>query len=383
MMTRYFRNYSAPPTQPFALPISSHPPTAPCGPGAKLAEGTFVSRGGVFEGAAMSRGQDHCGYWSDYVGDVPLQGRSYEGGRAAVRPVPLWPPETPAHFAPRAQNLGYPAGGGPSRAMAGADIEQMVPMTTTINRTRRIWAGPGGAQSSWPAGMTPRGGVLDGNALSDQPQNVHAAFYTGDSARVLRPAGDVSILPNPIRRVPVPDQGWGIGPAQQRRNFGAQEAERPISLSNRHGAGANQAATVRRLGPDTSPCGMSGAGPDGLGCGGLGAMSSRPFSRSRPPVASRAAMTRQQNFLVLYSVSLPGPGGHPPVAAQSIYQGHDKNQAITAARQQMNSRSRVAGLESVAVLERGSTVCRSTREPGYRWKAVPGYVSCAQFPYQA
>lgn len=110
---KYFRSYNLPPTQPFSQPISSHPPTAPCSPGAQLAEGQYVSRGGVFEGAAMASGESHCGYWSDYIGEVPLWQQGYPPSHPSaapyeVREVRAWPPELPARFQPREINLGYP-----------------------------------------------------------------------------------------------------------------------------------------------------------------------------------------------------------------------------------------------------------------------------------
>ncbi len=248
----FYRNYSMPPRQPFALPIASHPPAAPCGPGQRLARGEFVSRGGVFEGPAMSYGDQRCGYWSDYVGAVPLfHDASHRRGMhppgAALRVVPSYPPETPAGFQPRRINLGYPGWQDYEHADAGlgsADTERQVTMAQTINRARPIWTGPGGAQPTWPAGMTPRGGVLDGNALATGRQ-LHAAYYGGESPRTLQPAAQVNVLPNPLRATAVPQAGWGVdGPEEQRRYYGAQEAVRPTALRP---AGVQQSQAVRAV----------------------------------------------------------------------------------------------------------------------------------------
>lgn len=252
-MMPFYRNYSAPPTQPFALPISAHPPAAPCGPGARLAHGQFVNRGGVFEGAAMSQGQQRCGYWSDYVGEVPLStGHGYGPGgqaQASLRTVRAWPPEAPSRFQPRILNLGYPTAQNiehPTDALGNADVPgPMQPLADPTTRGRNIWTGPAGPQP----GMTARGGVLDGNALATG-QNLHAAYYTGESPRALRPVTDVRTIPNPRAQGPVPEIGWGVdGPEQQRRNYGAMESARPTALQKTGGAGANMAATVRQLGP--------------------------------------------------------------------------------------------------------------------------------------
>jgi len=252
-MMPFFRNYSAPPTQPFLLPISSHPPSAPCAPGARTAHGQFVNRGGVFEGAAMSQGESRCGYWSDNVGQVPLH-HNYKYGpgghpsAASLRTVQAWPPETPSRFQPRLINLGYPGAQNvehPTDALGNADVQRPLQAGVDSTRGRRIWAGPSGPQP----GMTARGGVLDGNALATG-QNLHAAFYTGESPRTLRPCSDMRTIPNPRVQGPVTEVGWGIdGPEQQRRNYGAMEAARPVGFPRLGGAGANQAATVRQLGP--------------------------------------------------------------------------------------------------------------------------------------
>lgn len=217
---RYFPHYSAPPRQPFRLPISSHPPAAPCGPGRTLAGGAFVSRGGVFEGPAMSRGDEHCGYWSDHIGEVALWNQGfYPAQRPAppyhTRVVNSWPPETRGHFQPRSIMLGFPAASyahpAPMHLRPLSGVQSLDPMALNVNRSRRVWTGPQSAQQDWPDMMTPRGGVLDGNTLGVAGQGAYQAFYDSASPPVMMPPPKVDVLPNPRSfSQRVPSVGWGV-----------------------------------------------------------------------------------------------------------------------------------------------------------------------------
>lgn len=267
----HFPSYSAPPRQPFRLPISSHPPAAPCGPGRVLPQGQFAMRGGVFEGPAMAHGDEQCGYWSDHVQDAPLWNQGFYPQRRpappyGVRNVHAWPPETRSHFQPRGVMLGFPRSVYPRGmgAVPGAGVQPMDPMHTIVNRRRQVWTGPTNPQAGWPDGMTPRGGVLDGNTLAYHKQGRFSAYYDGGSPQVMTPVEQIDVMPNPLDQGPVPTVGWGIPgtpadlqlagmgeyysapgaggvrqlrgmgeyftPAGVRAGYGAQEAQRPAPI---------------------------------------------------------------------------------------------------------------------------------------------------------
>lgn len=289
-MSNYFRNYSLPPTQPFRQPISSHPPAAPCQPGARLAEGSFVSRGGLFEGPAMTTGQFHCGYWSDHVGDVNLWQQAYPphrpGPTYGLRTVKQRPSMAPMGFQPLSTMLGFPPRtyrramqgfGAPPTASVPAvsalpgyrppppSMQRQTTYANIVNRSRHIWTGPLHTRAAPPAGWTPRGGVLDGNTLG-RGQDQTAAFYESQSPGIMQPTQEVTVLPNPVRQAPVRPVGWGIpgsppmmkqpfSPAAQRARLGAQEATKATAIAPGGPRGADACLCPRAL----------GAGPDGLG----------------------------------------------------------------------------------------------------------------------
>lgn len=233
--------YGLPPHAPYVQPLMARPGAAPCGPGRNLPEGRYVARGGVFEGAAMSSGDSHCGYWSDYVGE--LQGRNWPmvapNGTpvgARMRVLPTYPAEGRTGFAPRA--LMAPASWSfererPTAAVSMAGFgENINPSSLMENRSLRIWTGP--RSGADPRNMTARGGVLDGNTLAGG-QNAYAAYYDAGSPEVMEPYKDVNILPNPLRQAPVPSVGWGMRPDGLRSDVrgGAQAASQATTFTRR------------------------------------------------------------------------------------------------------------------------------------------------------
>jgi len=113
----------------------------------------------------------------------------------------------------------------------GQDQVPVDPMSLIVNRQRNVWTGPMTERQTWPVDYTPKGGVLDGNALQYRGQGVSSAYYYGESPQVLQPVETMSVLPNPLAEEPVPTVGWGISglgeyytPGQ---TGGAQEAQLP------------------------------------------------------------------------------------------------------------------------------------------------------------
>jgi len=314
------QRYNLPPNAPYNPPLMARPPAVPCpSRGAELPQGEYVGRGGVFDGPAMAHGDSHCGYFSDYTGEVPLQQRAMHPAgmhpaRVALRTVPGWPPETRAGFFPRSIDLGFPTWSyqteGPTDAsMAGFGnpaLQKMDPMALIVNRRRRVWTGPLNEQPAWPPDMTPKGGVLDGNTLAVRGQGVRSAYYYGASPEVLQPVEMIDVMPNPLDAEPIPQVGWGVPeaasgfgrahwgrrryvppsirpsylsppvtPARARTHYGAQEAQLPTHIG--HGGGSEVASRARAVtgrgyyGTQmaSQPRAIGAVGPDGLG--GFGA----------------------------------------------------------------------------------------------------------------
>lgn len=297
----------------------------------------MVTRGGIFEGPSVSAGAYRCGYWGENVPSAqPVAWPFVPPGRvpvgARVSPLPLNPP---FRRVPVVNSQPVPSWSSewerPTAAVSLAGSPELLdPMRIVVNRGRRIWPGPGAAQAEWPDGMTPRGGVLDGNTLSGRRtsmQDNYAAYFDSSSPQVMLPTESVEFLPESWPGEDVPDTGWGLGATPTPRVPNAIRRGPPV-VFRAHGdygptgteAAAKPIGLRRAAVPETTPQPLArsifgGAVPGGrqlarstLGTPVYGGSLNIPFRNTIDPTVRAVPATATMAALSAFGVGPDGLG---------------------------------------------------------------------------